>query len=206
MCLKLSIVFIIHNLLTTEGREMNTKKFWSHNDRVQNRYWNRQLDIRWPIVFFWQRPSPKTTFILFQNIRFIYSNSNYMYIYMKIKIIIVVVPHKEVWDERSNLKTWSSPSTDIIMIVNTLTLANAWMLKHWPTQKPSSYSRLHTHIHTHTDTNVYSHDTTVLIIVHAHLPFIPGVHKLDLSSNIFTAGKLTYSIYALSFVDFPQIP
>ena len=127
-------------------------------------------------------------------------------IYMKIKIIIVVVPHKEVWDERSNLKTWSSPSTDIIMIVNTLTLANAWMLKHWPTQKPSSYSRLHTHIHTHTDTNVYSHDTTVLIIVHAHLPFIPGVHKLDLSSNIFTAGKLTYSIYALSFVDFPQIP
>ena len=127
-------------------------------------------------------------------------------IYMKIKIIIVVVPHKEVWDERSNLKTWSSPSTDIIMIVNTLTLANAWMLKHWPTQKPSSYSRLHTHIYIHTHTNVYSHDTAVLIIVHAHLPFIPGVHKLDLSSNIFTAGKLTYSIYALSFVDFPQIP
>ena len=61
----------------------------------------------------------------------------------------------------------------IIMIVNTLTLANAWMFLDWPTQKPSHHSWQHAHTHINC-----SHKYHMFCFTHARRndTLIPGAH------------------------------
>ena len=61
----------------------------------------------------------------------------------------------------------------IIMIVNTLTLANAWMFLDWPTQKPSHHSLQHAQTHIKC-----SHKYHAFYFTHAQQndTFIPSAH------------------------------